>query len=72
MPKVDWNGPQEKKVQGLILDAFALKNQNMITDNLSYNTKIIGKWFEPRSISCLSCVIVRVRVVFKKTGGRGD
>ena len=24
---------------------------------------IIGNWFEPWSISCLSCVIVRVRVV---------
>ena len=28
---------------------------------------IYGKWFEPRSISCLSSVIVRVRVVFRKT-----
>ena len=27
----------------------------------------IGKWFEPRGISCLSCVIVWVRVVFRKT-----
>ena len=27
----------------------------------------VGKWFECRSISCLSCVIVRVRVVFRKT-----
>ena len=27
----------------------------------------IGKWFESRSISCLSSVIVRVRVVFRKT-----
>ena len=26
-----------------------------------------GKWCEPRSISCLSCAIVRVRVVFRKT-----
>ena len=28
---------------------------------------LIGKWFEPRSISYLSCVIVRVRVAFRKT-----
>ena len=27
-----------------------------------------GKWFEPRTISCLSSVIVRVRVVFRKIG----
>ena len=27
----------------------------------------IGKWFESRSISCLSSVIVRVRVVSRKT-----
>ena len=26
-----------------------------------------GKWYEPRSVSCLSGVIVRVRVVFRKT-----
>ena len=26
-----------------------------------------GKWFEPRSVSCLSSVIVRVKVVFRKT-----
>ena len=26
-----------------------------------------GKWFEPRNISCLSCVIIQVRVVFRKT-----
>ena len=25
------------------------------------------KWFEPRNVSCLSSVIVRVRVVFRKT-----
>ena len=25
------------------------------------------KWFEPRSVSCLSSVIVRVKVVFRKT-----
>ena len=29
-----------------------------------------GKWFEPRSISCLSCVIVWVRVVFRKAVGK--
>ena len=27
----------------------------------------IAKWFEPRSISCLSWVIIWVRVVFRKT-----
>ena len=41
------------------------KEENVF--NLSYS----GKWFEPRSVSCLSCVIVRVRVVFRKTVG-GD
>ena len=31
-------------------------------------TKIVlGKWFECRSISCLSCVIIQVKVVFRKT-----
>ena len=29
------------------------------------------KWFVPKSISCLSCVIVPMRVVLRKTGG-GD
>ena len=28
---------------------------------------LVGKLFEPRSISCLSCVIIRVKVVLKKT-----
>ena len=27
----------------------------------------LGKWFEPGSISCLSCVIIHLRVVFRKT-----
>ena len=26
-----------------------------------------SKWFEPRCISCLSCVVVQVRVIFRKT-----
>ena len=32
--------------------------------------KTVGKWFEPRSISCLSSVTVRVRVVFRKAVGK--
>ena len=40
----------------------------LITNSKSVSNN--GKWFEPRSISCLSSVIVRVRVVFRKTVGK--
>ena len=31
---------------------------------------LFAKWFEPRSVSCLCCMIVWVRVVFGKTVGK--
>ena len=44
------------------------KNTFMLIWKKSHGNKYkYGKWFEPRSISCLPCVIVRVSVVFRKT-----
>ena len=40
---------------------------SLLTLDVLYLLIIDGKWFEPRSIKCLSCVIIRVRVVFRKT-----
>ena len=38
---------------------------------IAHTDRLIGgKWFEPKSISCLSSVTVRVRVVFRKTVGK--
>ena len=45
------------------MDNFAILPRNVL---IIYRL-LIGKWFEPRSISYLSCVIVRVRVAFRKT-----
>ena len=46
-----------------------VKTWTLFSSNMNTVIRMLtsSKWFEPRSISCLSCVIVCVREVFKKT-----
>ena len=45
-----------------------VKTWTLFSSNMNTIIRMLtGKWFEPRSISFLSCVIVCVRVVFRKT-----
>ena len=53
-----------------------ISTKNLLTRKLSsdsnLSSKWFSKWFEPKSISSLSCVIVRVSVVLKRTVGDSD
>ena len=49
-----------------IVDARMPGNEILLW-GIDFRTYYIGEWFEPRGISYLCSVIVRVKVVFRKT-----
>ena len=55
------------KLSGILQTLFDRRIPRLRHHNILYCIKTLGEWFEPRGISYLFGVIVRVRVVFRKT-----